>query len=43
MVTIPSYLSDDLCGECFEHAEFDDEYENYLITVNLYNYAKNND
>ena len=21
----PSYLSDDTCGECLEHAEFDNE------------------
>lgn len=23
----PSYLSDELCGDCLEWAEFDDEYE----------------
>lgn len=23
----PSYLSDELCGSCLEHAEFDDEDE----------------
>lgn len=24
----PSYLSDEICGDCFEHAVFDDEDNN---------------
>ena len=24
----PSYLSDELCGDCLDHATFDDEDEN---------------
>lgn len=23
----PSYLSDEICGACLEHAEFNDEYD----------------
>jgi hypothetical protein len=28
----PSYLSDELCGSCLEHAVFDDEDEELTLT-----------